>query len=190
MDVSLTDLIRPAVESSLFDIEMTEMLAHLDREIAAHKPKCINRGDCCQFGRYGHRLYVTPAELAYFIRRQDGRSRPATADACPYQIDGRCTTREHRPLGCRVFHCEHSDEPWQHELTEQYLARLARLGRRHGMEYRYVEWLAALEQVAADAPHTNALDAANPDAARQVESSPKSHGPSRQHPLPIIPLIR
>ena len=45
---------------------MESLYALVDAEVSARKPVCINRGECCNFGRFGHRLFVTPAELAYF----------------------------------------------------------------------------------------------------------------------------
>src|SRR5688572_29487653 len=88
------------------------ILAEADADIAARKPVCRASGRCCKFEEYGHRLYVTAAEMAYFEKHEtregkhetteDGRAAVSlpqffASDAprgCPYQVDGLCTARE------------------------------------------------------------------------------------------------
>src|SRR5689334_7739520 len=61
-----------------------ELYERLDTEITGRKPLCINRGDCCKFDSYGHRLYVTAVELEYFLAQQQPAGlRPVTSGACP-----------------------------------------------------------------------------------------------------------
>ncbi len=154
--------------------ELDAFFAQLDQRIADHQPVCRNRGACCKFGAFGHKLYVTTLELAYFRARHADRlqeqnprseqenqraagfslrglttSENATAanQHCPFQQDGMCTTREGRPVGCRVFFCESADEGWQSELTEWALARLREMHERFDVAYSYTEWLAALDEL-------------------------------------------
>ena len=154
--------------------ELDAFFGELDRRIAEHQPVCRNRGACCKFGAFGHKLYVTTLELAYFrarhpdrLQEQDPRPKrddqraaglslrglttsenPTTANqVCPFQQEGMCTTREGRPLGCRVFFCESADEGWQSELTEWALARLRRMHEQFDVAYSYTEWLAALDEM-------------------------------------------
>ena len=141
--------------------ELDILFRELDRRIAAHQPTCRNRGACCKFGAFGHKLYVTTLELAYFHAKHPERFPLAVADSgplesatahgadpqdrtCPFQENGLCTTREGRPLGCRVFFCESADEDWQGAITEWALAQLRELHQRFGIAYSYVEWLSAL----------------------------------------------
>lgn len=183
-----------------FRERMAALYAELDAEIAAHSPVCWNRGLCCNFGRTGHRLYVTALELAYFVRERDGgegdqggstnegqrdeeknvntsksqnvksesdaafrtatvRERPTEsqhaapvddAATCPYQVDGLCTVRDIRPMGCRVYFCQASSRWWQGPMTESWLARLKALHEEFEVPYAYVEWLAGLRAVQAD----------------------------------------
>lgn len=122
-----------------------DLYGRLDAEIAAKRPVCTNRGDCCKFEAYGHRLYVTEVELRFFTAHQRASGlRPVVGGSCPYQQEGRCTAREHRPLGCRVFFCDPNAQEWQPEVYEKYLGELKRIGAEGGVEYRYREWLAAL----------------------------------------------
>jgi Fe-S-cluster containining protein len=154
--------------------ELDAFFGQLDQRIADHQPVCRNRGVCCKFDAFGHKLYVTTLELAYFRARhadrlQDQDPRAAQEDqgaagfslrdcnaangsvgaeqSCPFQMDGRCTTREGRPVGCRVFFCESADEGWQSELTEWALAGLREMHERFDVPYNYTEWLAALDEL-------------------------------------------
>src|SRR5688572_16070154 len=43
---------------------------------------------------------------------------------CPYQVDGLCTARNARPLGCRLYFCDENAQSWQNEVYEKYHARL------------------------------------------------------------------
>ncbi len=125
----------------------------LETDIAAHRPVCRRRGDCCRFGNFGHQLYVTPAELAFFLGTVEAETVvPPGARACPYQIDGLCGVRLSRPMGCRVFFCESAGQGWQERLTESALAELRGLHARFALPYAYVEWLGALRQIMPPAP--------------------------------------
>ena len=48
---------------------MREFYGRLEAQIAAHHPVCGNRGLGCRFDDFGHKLYVTAAELAFWRRR-------------------------------------------------------------------------------------------------------------------------
>ncbi len=159
--------------------ELDAFFGQLDQRIAEHQPVCRNRGVCCKFGAFGHKLYVTTLELAYFrahhadrLQKQDprpaqgnqgaagfslrvssaGEGASGAEQSCPYQQNGLCTTREGRPIGCRVFFCESADEGWQSELTEWALARLREMHEQFDVPYVYSEWLTALAGITASTP--------------------------------------
>lgn len=73
-----------------------------------------------------------------------GTGRPR--GGCVFQIDGLCTLRSLRPMGCRVFFCDRGADAWQNELYERFLARLRALHDREGVEYRYMDWRIALRE--------------------------------------------
>lgn len=131
-----------------FSREMVSFYDGVDRAIAGHSPRCTNRGECCKFGSFGHRLYVTDVELRYFAEGLGEQwIEPALdADSCPHQQGGICTARQHRPLGCRVFFCDSEAQSWQNGLYEEKLAELKRIGEKHAVAYRYREWLSALRE--------------------------------------------
>lgn len=152
---------------------MAALYEDVDAAVAACKPTCWSRGACCRFRSFGHRLYVTDLEIAYFVRGARAAWRPAADDAaCPYQIDGMCTTRVHRPLGCRIYFCDETAQAWQGATYERFLRRLKEMGRQFSVPYRYREWLSALReqdesmwdsaQSSRPIPTVDAVDAARP----------------------------
>ncbi len=142
------------------DQELRAFYADLDRAVAGGDAVCQASGQCCKFEQFGHRLYVTALEVAWFLKQvaaappgppdapEGGGYRlpqfAETCGACPYQISGRCSTHLIRPLGCRVFFCQAGTEAWQHQLYEQFTAQLRELHERHAIEYCYLDWIAGL----------------------------------------------
>ncbi len=111
---------------------------------------CRACGDCCDFHRAGHRLYVSTGELALLL------AAPAAAGAapgrCPYQRDRLCTARDRRALGCRLFFCEQRVAAASHAAYEALHAEIRRLHEGHGVVYQYVDLpagIAACRQAAA-----------------------------------------
>jgi len=140
-------MILPHAQRDDLAAEMVGFYVRLDRTIAAHGPTCQNRGLCCNFGRYGHKLFVTTVELAYFVRgHHHGCRVPTTEDACPFQVGGLCTAREHRPMGCRIFFCDPQAAAWQNEEYEAQLRTLKGISAAYGVDYRYTEWMGALRE--------------------------------------------
>jgi hypothetical protein len=128
---------------------MAAFYARVDREIAGQPGTCWNRSECCHFESYGHRLYVTTLEAAYFLAVQ--QDHPTGPDgSCPHAVAGRCTAREPRPLGCRVFFCDPLAADWQGPLTEQRLAELRQMHTELRVPYAYLEWLTVLRAVPVD----------------------------------------
>jgi len=127
---------------------MGDFYAEADREIAEHGTVCWNKGECCRFGQYGHRLYVTTLEIVYYLATGT-LPPPATADACPHSLDGRCHARDRRPLGCRVFYCDARAQQWQGPLSERRLARLRVMHEQLNVPYCYVDWMTVLQALNA-----------------------------------------
>lgn len=124
---------------------MDAFYADADRRIAAQAPVCWNKGECCRFGEFGHRLYVTALEAAYYLAKgEGGETLGVTEDVCPQARDGKCGARARRPLGCRVFYCDPAARHWQGPLTEEMLARLRRMHEELDVPYFYADWLGVL----------------------------------------------
>ena len=128
---------------------MSRYYEETDRLIAQHAPTCKNKGECCRFGEFGHRLYVTTLEVCYYLALGETAG-PPTSDTCPHACDGRCDTRDRRPLGCRVFFCDPSDRSWQGPLTEERLLRLRELHDQLGVPYFYADWMTVLRARGGD----------------------------------------
>jgi len=152
-DAALT----PAVDASLRDL-----LERLDREVRDKGPTCWSSGKCCQFESYGHRLYVTGLEIAWFLAQPTPETPEVPSEivgglpiltpssggegGCPYQVAKRCTAHAIRPTGCRVFFCQQGTSDWQQDLYERYLASLRALHEQHQVTYRYMDWMAGLSE--------------------------------------------
>lgn len=137
------DAIRAAALRPDVVAAMHAFYAEADAAIAAKGATCWNRGDCCRFAVYGHRLFVTTLETAYYLAAGDS-SPPVEGETCPHAFAGRCHARDHRPLGCRIFYCDPNAQDWQGPLTEDRLARLRRMHVEFNVPYFYAEWLTVL----------------------------------------------
>lgn len=162
-----------AAKRDAIDASIRALYADLAEVVAERRPVCNASGRCCKFEQYGHRLYVTGLEIAWFLRGVQGlgsgvrgehaetsgvgislqqlepatsHQQPAPAPNCPYQISGLCSTHTIRPLGCRAFFCEEGTEAWQQDTTEHFLDRLKRLHAEHDLPYAYMEWRAGLDE--------------------------------------------
>jgi len=163
------------IDNDALQAEIRALYEDVDRQIAAHQPRCINRGLCCNFKAYGHRLYVSTAELSHFAAERGTHMLPVdpAAGSCPYHIDGICTARGERPLGCRIFFCGSESDAWPNEIYESGLSRLQAIAAAHGVEYRYVEWLSALAYLTPPA-----VDQPSADHVSERKIDPRS--------LPVI----
>lgn len=173
-DIPVAELLQTARRPEVLAI-MQDFYRELDERIAALPATCWNSGACCHFGKYGHRLFVTALEAAYYIGSAlraethcasrsspegDARrtrtslpilSTPAVEeDACPHAYTGQCHARDRRPMGCRIFYCDPAAQQWQGPLTEEMLTRLRRLHDELGVEYFYADWMAVLQALRAD----------------------------------------
>jgi len=127
--------------------------AELSRRIEQRRPVCVVSGRCCRFEDYGHRLYVTTAELATFVRAAGGL--PAGQDnpgGCRFQVNKLCTVHTARPFGCRIFFCDSTASEWQQQQYEVFHTELKRLHDQLDVPYFYVEWRAALEALSEGFP--------------------------------------
>ena len=131
--------------------ELTALYRELDEAVAMTGPVCQLSGRCCRFKDYGHTLFLSAPEALLLVA--DAPQPPGQLDngqSCPWQdVRGRCTARDARPLGCRVFFCDPSFETHAPELSETFLARLKQLARRHGWPWNYAPLHQHLRQARA-----------------------------------------
>lgn len=125
----------------------------LDQYITTAAGLCQNCGRCCDFDKYGHRLYVTTLEILYLLKNGPpaGLSIPnRPAGQCAYQRGPDCSARQGRPSGCRIYHCRALAEPFQNELSEKVLGQLRSLHHRFGAVYHYADLLDWQEKLASN----------------------------------------
>ncbi|MDB5350226.1 MAG: hypothetical protein JWN86_1473 [Planctomycetota bacterium] len=119
--------------------ELRVIYDDLAREVAEAGPVCELSGRCCRFAEYDHTLFLSAMEAEILTADAPPPSRPLDDGAsCPWQDHaGRCTAREARPLGCRVYFCEPSYQERSHELSERFLSRLKCLANELNRSWGY-----------------------------------------------------
>src|SRR5947209_2637461 len=127
------------LDISRFREPVNAVLSALDAEIAKLAPVCRLSGRCCRFNEYGHTLFLSSMEAELLLADAPAPARPLDDGAtCPWQdVSGRCTARQARPLGCRVYFCDPAYEPFASELSEAFIRQLKRLADSFGLPWDY-----------------------------------------------------
>ena len=129
--------------------EIGRVYEWLDQTLASHEAQaghCFACGKCCDFDAYGHRLYVTRAEMLYFAEKIGSENlKPMPSGQCPYRVNDHCSVHEHRFAGCRTFCCR-GDADFQNQLTEQALDKIKALSDSLDIPYEYMDLRQALNR--------------------------------------------
>jgi len=145
-----------AVQDGGLNDRLRGWLNEIDDAVRGSGFTCQQSGRCCQFESFGHRLYMTGLEIAWFrslAGGEPGRAEsPSTSlpvidgqqDGCPYQIEGLCSVHLDRPFACRVFFCQEGSDDWQSEQYEAFQAKIKALHDELGLPYHYMEWRVGL----------------------------------------------
>jgi hypothetical protein len=141
-----------APDPGSFRDALRAVYAELDSDLTRLGPVCGLSGRCCRFGEYGHTLFVSSLEAAMLLTDAPPPCRPLDeGETCPWQdASGRCTARDARPLGCRVYFCDPSYQTHAPELGEAYVARLKRLADQFHLPWGYAPLHAHLRRAAAE----------------------------------------
>ncbi|MDY3553993.1 hypothetical protein R5W24_003107 [Gemmata sp. JC717] len=142
--------------------EVMAVYAAADAAVSAAAPRCAASGRCCRFTEYGHTLFISAFEAELLLERAPQYEQPVSRDGCPFQIDGLCTARENRPLGCRIYFCDPTYEPRMSEITEESLAALKRIADAHGTGWNY----APLHHFLNARPRPDGADTMTPPVTR------------------------
>ena len=121
---------------------LAEHSAHVT---SRHRPICVASGECCQFARHGHDLFVTGLEAALVTRRtgpmEPTRARRAWEQSVCAHLSGRsCAIHALRPLGCRTYFCDPRATHWHAELAESVHQQVRELHDAHALPYLFAEW--------------------------------------------------
>ena len=123
-------------------LRVEEIYKWLDEQITAHQDaagRCEACGKCCDFEKFGHRLFVTSPEMIYFSEKIGSRNlKPITTGRCGYQVDDKCTVYKYRFASCRIFCCK-GDSRFQSDLTETVIKKFKALCDEFEIPYRYTD---------------------------------------------------
>ena len=125
--------------------ELTILYKELAAVLSKNSAACSMCGACCNFKQYEHELWLTSLELSHLLD-QAGSPPPAKDGICPYQKESKCTAREGRTLGCRIFHCT-LDKNIMEELHEVYLQKIMAICKKYNLENQYGELLSSLSHL-------------------------------------------
>ena len=128
--------------------QLEQLYERLDDALRAVDASCGGCGACCNFGQYDHELWLTNLELAYLVEKE-GERPVEEAGICPYLNGTKCTAREGRALGCRVFHCE-TVETILEQLSEKYMEEITQIAKDAKIDLTYGELLASLSVETGD----------------------------------------
>lgn len=129
--------------------EVEAVYRWVDEQTADIGGVCTACGACCDFERFGHRLYVATPELLYFRYFAQQPIQKMTSSICPYRISGKCSVYCYRFSGCRIFQCR-GDVQRQNKISEQTIGQFKKLCIQYGIPYRYVCLQAGLEMLGSD----------------------------------------
>ena len=127
----------PTDQERQLTTELQALYAWADAEVGAFSPRCDASGKCCRFKEYGHRLYLCQIEARHLLQAAPLWTMPADEGGCPFQIDGLCSQRETRPLGCRVYFCDPSFSGAMEAIMEEGIRRLKEITDRHALGWDY-----------------------------------------------------
>ena len=134
---------------------MAEMVAECEQAVRARRPLCLANGNCCNFERFGHALWLTGLETAWCLRQLPTMPTTDQVEAamrrgdCPFLQGGSCGVHWARPLGCRAYFCDGEGDGWQEALLESWHGRVRTLHESLALPYRYDEWRRLLRDFAA-----------------------------------------
>lgn len=160
-----------------------EVYARADAAVAAAGPRCDASGRCCRFAEYDHTLFISHFEAEILLETAPRYSQPVSADGCPFQVEGLCTARASRPLGCRIYFCDPSYQLRMTEITEDALARLKAIADSHGTGWQYAPLHHFLNSAARPGVEpADSMTSPGPDAGTGNREEV-----SKRVPLPQVP---
>lgn len=106
-------------------------------EVARAAPVCELSGRCCRFKEYGHTLFISRPEAELLLEQGLPAGAMVSDEGCPFQIQGLCTARERRPLGCRLYYCDPKYEGVGERLSEQLIGQLKVIHNETGTPWEY-----------------------------------------------------
>ncbi len=109
--------------------------------------KCMACGECCDFAKFGHLLFVSTPEMI-FLKENIGQEKikQMETNVCPYNERGKCTIYPLRFAGCRIFFCKGNGE-FQGQLSETTIKSFKALCTEFDIPYKYKNLQQALKEL-------------------------------------------
>jgi Fe-S-cluster containining protein len=126
--------------------EIVEIYKELETELTRIDPGCNACGTCCHFDEFNHVLYASTIETKYIQENVDVPHFDPDLGTCPFLIDNKCTIREHRTLGCRVFFCNPDYKETLQDIYEKYYTMIKDLTVKNQTEWNYAPMMKLLKQ--------------------------------------------
>jgi len=145
--------------------DVLAVFAAADAAVSAAGPRCDASGRCCRFTEYGHTLFISSFEAEILLEGAPPYKGPVSRDGCPFQVNGLCTARDTRPLGCRIYFCDPAYQDRMAAITEEALAALKRIAEAYGTDWHYAP-LHHFLNAHAERPESPPADSMNPPASR------------------------
>lgn len=111
--------------------DITKIYKELEAELASINPCCDACGTCCHFDTFDHVLYASTIETDYILKNVDVPPFDPDQGTCPFLINNKCTIREYRTLGCRVFFCNPDYKEKYQDIYNKYYAMIKDLAMRN-----------------------------------------------------------
>ncbi len=132
------------------------MIREADQTVRTRRPICLSNGNCCNFERQGHALWLTGLETAWCLNQigctpsVEQVEQSLRRGDCPFLKEGACGVHWARPLGCRAYFCDGAGQGWQEAMLEAWHGNMKTLHNQLDIPYLYDEWRRLLLVFAAE----------------------------------------
>jgi Fe-S-cluster containining protein len=128
-------------------LELSEIYQKIDSDLSKLEQPCTGCGMCCDFKQAEHRLYISSLEFIYLIEHNKLNDFKNN-DICPYRINGKCSVREHRMIGCRTYFRLHTEKDREKSegIYEKYLKELKLLYQKYDIPWEYRDLMGFLQE--------------------------------------------
>jgi len=128
--------VEPDRRAAAFE-QLAQLYESLDAAVTELAPRCEASGLCCRFEEAGHELFATGLEADYAAALHPEAPGPEAEGRCPYHVQGLCTAREGRALGCRTYFCDARTTEALEDLHATYLSRVREIESQSGYPAAY-----------------------------------------------------
>lgn len=125
--------------------ELKEIYNKLEQELSRINPGCDACGTCCHFDEFDHVLYTSNIETDYIVNNVNVPHFDKKQNICPFLIENKCTIRDYRALGCRVFFCNPHYKETSQEIYNKYYNMIKKIAIKNQIDWQYAPMLELLD---------------------------------------------